>query len=111
MKRPPIIRFLLMICVAVLALGFVQTAHAQPSNEPIEKTAFVSPETVGVGCGAGLVAGAFAAALPAVWPLPGQPTLVTLPIVTAWGLIGCAVGVAAGLSAVVTQAVLDSSRM
>ena len=106
MKRPPFIRFLLVI-LAVAAFGMANPVMAQPAEAWAEKSAFISPETVVVGCGAGLSAGAFASVLPAIAPLPGQATLVTWPIVTAWSLIGCAVGVAAGLSAVVAQAILD----
>lgn len=111
MKRPHLIRFLQIVAVALLIGVMANGAQAQPApaGEPefIEKSAFISPQTVAVGCGAGLAAGAFAAALPAIAPLPGQSTLVTWPVVTAWALIGCAVGVSAGLSAVVTQVVLN----
>lgn len=107
MKRPPVIRFLLLlICAVVIGFGLTQTVRA----ENVEKSSFVSPETVAVGCGAGLTAGIFASALPLIWSLPGQHSLVTVPIVTAWGLIGCGVGVVAGLSAVLSQAGLDALK-
>ena len=111
MKRPPFIRFL-MVILAVFALSSAQSAMASGGTEGAwaEKSAFISPETVVVGCGAGLTAGVFAAALPAIAPLPGQATLVTAPILTAWGLIGCGVGVVAGLSAVLTQGALDAMK-
>ncbi len=110
MKRPPLLQFLVLLFIAVFAVSVSTQAYAQHSgaDAPIEKTAFVSPETVAVGCGAGLTAGVFSAWLPMIAPLPGQSTLVTLPILTAWGLIGCTVGVAAGLSAVIAQAGLNA---
>lgn len=107
MKSTSVIRFVMaLVCAFVFAFSTVGISTAQASGAP-EQSDFLSPETVAVGCGAGIFAGGFASALPAIYALPGQSTLVTLPIVTAWALIGCGVGVVAGLSAVLTQAALS----
>lgn len=104
----------ILFCV-LLSFALMSQATAQPSVDVpegawAEKSAFVGPETVAVGCGAGLLAGGFAAVLPAIAPLPGQSTLVTLPITLAWGTIGCGVGIVAGASAVIAQWLLDQTK-
>jgi hypothetical protein len=110
MKRLQFIRLLQILCVALFALSFASSANAGEEGWA-EKSAFVGPETVAVGCGAGLSAGIFAGVLPAIWTLPGQSSAVSLPVTTAWGLIGCGVGVVAATAAVLMQASLDAWRM
>jgi len=113
MKRPLFIRLLQILCIALLAIAVTPSAQAAAPADGAwaEKSAFVSPETVAVGCGAGVAAGAFAAVMPLVWAMHGQTAaMVTLPVITAWSLIGCGVGVIAGLSAVLTQAGFDMMK-
>lgn len=106
MKRPPVTRFLLLL-IGALVIAFAVPQQVMAQAEAPEQSEFISPETVAVGCGAGIFAGSFGAALPAIWTLPGQSSLVTLPIVTAWALIGCGVGIVAGASAVLSQWLLN----